>query len=327
MKPLTSLLTLVIGLFLVPLAAHAQGPATIPRVGFIEATSLDAGRPLLDAFRQGLRELGYREGRTITIEARWAEDRPERFPDLVAELLRLKVDMLVVDTGPGARAAQQATQTLPVVFVGVGDPVALGLVASLARPGGNLTGLSYILRGFAGKWVELLKEAIPHASRLAALWNPNLPGNAIVMKDAQVAAQALGMALQGVEVRDLPELESALSTIVSARAEVLIVTAAPLFFSHRARLVEFTAKNRIPTMFFTREFVDTGGLMAYGPSLREQYRHAATYVDKILKGAKPADLPVQQPTTFELVINLKTAQALGLTLPPTLLVQADEVIR
>ena len=327
MKPLMSLLTLVIGLLLVPLAAYAQQPATIPRVGFIDSTSPSPGQPLLDAFRQGLHEFGYIEGRNIAIEYRSAEARPERFPDLVAELIRLKVDVLVVGAGPGAHAAQQATQTLPVVFAGVGDPVALGIVASLARPGGNITGLSYILEGFAGKWAELLKEAVPNASRLAALWNPNLPFGAIMVKDTQVAAQALGMALQAVEVRERNELENALSTIVSARADALVVMASPLFFSHRAQLVEFAAKNRIPAMFFAREFVEAGGLMAYGPNLREQFRRAATYVDKILKGAKPADLPVEQPTKFELIINLKTAQALGLTISPTLLFQADEVLQ
>jgi putative ABC transport system substrate-binding protein len=320
-------LLLALGL-LVPLAANAQPSATIPRVGFIDATSPDSGRHLLDAFRQGLRELGYIEGHNITIEARWAEERPERFPDLVAELLRLQVDVLVIDTGTGARAAQQATQTLPVVFVAVGDPVAQGIIPSLARPGGNITGLSYALaEGFAGKWVELLKEAIPNASRLAVLRGPGGPVSTIQVKDAQVAAQALGMALQAVEVRERNELESALSTIVSARADALLVMAAPLFVAHRAQLIEFAAKNRIPALFFTREFVEAGGLMAYGASLREQFRRAATYVDKILKGAKPADLPVEQPTKFEFIINLKTAQALGLTIPPTHLVLADEVIQ
>jgi putative ABC transport system substrate-binding protein len=328
MKPLISLLTLVIGLLLVPLAANAQPPATIPRVGFVEATSPGPGRHILDAFRQGLHELGYIEGRTIIIEARWAEERPERFPDLVAELIRLKVDVLVVATGAGARAAQQATQTLPVVFVAVGDPVSQGIVASLARPGGNITGLSYALEeGFAGKWVELLKEAAPNASRLAVLNQTGGPGSVIQKKDAEVAARALGMALQAVGVRERNELESALSTIASSRADALVVMASPLFFSHRAQLVEFAAKNRIPAMFFAREFVEAGGLMAYGPNLREQFRRAATYVDKILKGAKPADLPVEQPTKFELIINLKTAQALGLTISPTLLFQADEVLQ
>jgi putative tryptophan/tyrosine transport system substrate-binding protein len=208
-------------------------------------------------------------------------------------------------------------------------PVALGLVASLARPGGNITGLSYALEeGFAGKWVELLKEAVPNASHLAALWSQTGgPVGAIQVQDVQVAARALGMALQVVEVHDLNELESALSTIVSARADALVVMASPLFFSHRVRIVEFAAKNRIPAMFFTREFVEAGGLMAYGPILREQFRRAATYVDKILKGAKPADLPVERPTKFELIVNLKTAKALGFTIPPTLLFQADEVIQ
>jgi putative ABC transport system substrate-binding protein len=246
----------------------------------------------------------------------------------VAELLRLQVDVLVIDTGTGARAAQQATQTLPVVFVAVGDPVAQGIVPSLARPGGNITGLSYaLIEGFAGKWVELLKEAIPNASCLAVLWRPGGPISTIQVKDAEGAARALGMALQAVEVRERNELESALSTIVSERADALLVMPAPLFFSDRAQLVEFAAKNRIPAMFFTREFVEAGGLMAYGASLREQFRRAATYVDKILKGAKPADLPVERPMKFELVINLKTAQALGVTFPPTLLILADEVIR
>jgi putative ABC transport system substrate-binding protein len=329
MKPLMSLLTLVLGLLLVPLAAHAQPPATIPRVGFIDWTSPDSGRPLLDAFRQGLRELGYSEGRTILIEDRWTEERLERFPDLVAELMRLKVDVLVVGSTGGARAAQQATQTLPVVFVGVFDPVAQGIVASLARPGGNITGLSYVNEGFAGKWVELLKEAVPNAFHLAALVFSRAPiiVGSIQKEDVQVAARGLGLTLQAVEVRERNELESALSTIASARADALIVTASPIFFAYRAQLVNFAAKNRLPAMFFTREFAEAGDLMAHGPSVREPFRRAATYVDKLLKGAKPADLPVEQPTKFEFIINLKTAQALGLTIPPTLLFQADEVIR
>ena len=311
-----------------PLVARAQAPATIPRVGFIEAISPSPGQPTLNAFRQGLRELGYSEGRTIVIEDRWAEEQPARFPDLVAELLRRKVEVLVVGSAPGARAAQQATRTLPIVFVGVADPIAQGIVPSLARPSGNATGLSYALaEGFAGKWVELLKAAVPNASRLAALWSPTGPHSAIEVQEAHVAAQSLGLTLQAMEVRERNELEHALRTLVSAHAEALLVPATPLFFSERARIVALTVQHRLPAMFFGREFVELGGLMAYGPSLREQFRRAAAYVDKILKGAKPADLPVEQPTKFELVINLKTAKALGLTIPPSLLARADEVIQ
>src|SRR5215470_7263462 len=315
------------GLLAAPFVAHAQAPATIPRVGFIEAISPSPGQPTLNAFRQGLRELGYSEGRTIVIEDLWAEEQPARFPDLVAELLRRKVEVLVVGSAPGARAAQQATRTLPIVFVGVSDPIAPGIVPSLARPSGNATGLSYALgEGFAGKWVELVKAAVPNASRLAALWSPIGSHSAIQVRDAQVAAQALGMTLQAIEVRERNELERVPRTLVSAHAEALLVLATPLFFAERARIVALTVQHRLPAMFFSREFVEAGGLMAYGPSLREQFRRAATYVDKILKGTKPADLPVEQPTKFELVINLKTAKALGLTIPPALLARADEVI-
>jgi putative tryptophan/tyrosine transport system substrate-binding protein len=325
---LGGIVTLTLSLLVVPFTAQAQRPTTIPRVGVILPTSATAAGHHLDAFRQGLRDLGYVEGETIALEVRWAEGVAERFPDLIAELLRLQVDILVVGSAAGALAAKQAQLTTPVVFAAVTDPLGRGIVGNLARPGGNLTGVALALdEGFAGKWVELLQEASPTVTRVVVLRNPTHPAAEVFLREVQAAGQALGVRLRLFEARDPRQLEDALARMEQEDAEALLVTPDPLFGSHRQRLVELAARRRWPAMFFYREFVDAGGLMAYGPSFSASHQRAATYVDRILKGAKPADLPVEQPMQFELVINLKTAKALGLTIPPMLLFQADEVLR
>ncbi len=306
-------------------AAQAQQAGRVYRIGFVSPTS---SSPTIDAFRQGLRELGYVEGQNVIVEARFAEGRSERLPELVAEVLRLKVDVLVVGSTLGALAAKRATTTLPIVFAGLIDPVATGIVASLARPGGNITGATFGIggSGFAGKWVELLKEAAPDVSHVAALWNPANPASAPIVSEVQAAARALNVRLDVLEVGNPAKLDRAFAAIGTSGARGLIVSNDPFFFAHRAKLVQFAASKRLPAIYFIRDFVDAGGLMAYGSSLADSYRRTATYVDKILKGAKPADLPIEQPTKFELVINLKTARALRLTIPQPLLARADEVI-
>jgi putative ABC transport system substrate-binding protein len=324
------LITLTVALLVAPLAAQAQSPVKVPRIGWLSLGSPSSGpTSLRDAFRQGLRERGWVEGQNIAIERRYAEGQPERLADLTAEFVRLKVEVIVVGNPLAARAAQQATRELPIVIAGVGDAVGLRLVASLARPGGNITGFSEQYTDLVRKWLELLKEAVPQASRVAAFTLPQFwsvqsePWEAL-----QQAAKAMRVTLQRVEVRDPSEFERAFAGMAQEHCEALLVLPHPIFLGHRTRLVALAAQSQLPTIWGPfREFVDAGGLMAYGPSLRAQYRRAAYFVDKILKGAKPADLPVEQPTTFELVINLKTAQALGLTIPPALLFQADEVIR
>jgi putative ABC transport system substrate-binding protein len=324
------LLTLALGLLVAPLTAEAQPPAKVPRIGWLSLGSPSSGpTPLRDAFRQGLRELGWVEGQTIAFDSRYAEGNPDRLPDLAAELVRLKVDVILAGNPLTAQAAKHATSELPIVIMGVGDAVALGLVASLARPGGNVTGLSEQYTDLVRKWLELLKEAVPQVSRVGALTPPQFwsvqsePWEAL-----QQAAKTMSVTLHRVEVRDPSDFESAFAGMPQEHVEALLMLPHPIFVRHRTRLVALAAQNQLPTIWGPfREFVDAGGLMAYGPSLREQYRRAAYFVDKILKGTKPADLPVEQPTTFELVINLKTTQALGLTIPPSLLFQADEVIR
>jgi len=312
-----------------PLAPEAQQAAKVARIGFL-ATNLAANSHLPDAFRQGLRDLGYVEGRNVLIEYRDAEGKLDRLPALAAELVALKVDVIVAPNTPAALAAQQATRTLPIVFIGVGEPVRSGLVTTLARPGGNVTGLSVISPELVGKWLELLKQAVPGVSRVAALRQPGAMDDRTekdMLEGADVAARKLGVRLQFVEARGPADFQRAFSDMARARAGALTVRPAPMFMSERRRLVDLAAENRLPTVYPWREFVDAGGLMAYGPNLADLYRRAATYVDKILKGAKPADLPIEQPSKFELVINLKTAKALGLTIPQSLLLRADEVIQ
>ena len=312
----------------VPLAAEAQQAASLPRIGFLAAASPSDPRVprFLQAFRQGLRELGYVEGQNIAIEFRWAEGQYDRLPGLAAELVRLKVTVIVAAGPPAIQAAKQATETIPIVMAAVADPVAAGFVASLARPGGNITGLSLMLSELVGKQLELLKEVLPKVSRVALLGNPANPNYAPLVQQAQDAARALGVRLQPLEARDPSEIDSAFTAITTERAGAVIVLTDTVLLDHRTRIADHAVRRRLPTVFGVSEFAEAGGLLAYGPSLADGFRRAASYVDKILKGAKPADLPVEQPTTFELVINLKTAKALGLTIPQALLLRADRVI-
>ncbi len=315
---------------LAPLATQAQQPTKVARIGFL-SLNLAPNPHLHEAFRQGLRDLGYIQGRNIVIEYRDAEGKLERLPTLAAELVALKVDVIVTGGGtPPALAAKQATKTIPIVFASAPDPVTDGLVTSLARPGGNVTGSSNLNPELVGKCLEQLKQAVPGVSRVAVLWQPGVMGERTekdMLKAAEVAARALGVRLQVVEARGPADVDRAFSDMTGARAGALTVLPSAMFFSERRRLLDLSAKNRLPAVYPQREFVDAGGLMAYGPSLADLFRRAATYVDKILKGAKPADLPVEQPTKFELIINLKTAKSLGLTIPSSLLQRADEVIQ
>jgi len=318
----------LVGLFS-PLAAEAQQGAKVPRIGYL-APNLAASPHLPEAFRQGLRDLGYVEGRNLVIEYRDAEGKFERFPALAAELVALKVDVIVAPPTAAALAAKQATRTLPIVFAVVGDPVTSGLITSLARPGGNVTGLSNLTPELVGKCLELLTQAVPGVSRVAVLWQPGALGERTekdMLKVADVAARALGVRLQVIEARGPADLERAFSDMTRARAGALTVLTSAMFFVERRRLVDLAARNRLPAVYPWREGVDAGGLMAYGPNFVDLFRRAATFVDKILKGAKPADLPVEQPTKFELMINLKTAKALRLTIPQSLLARADHVIQ
>ena len=274
-----------------------------------------------------MREHGYIEGQNIAVEYRFASGRVERLPELAAELVGLKLDAIVTPGTAPALAAKQATSTIPIVFAGVGDAVGAGLIANLARPGGNITGLASINAELGGKRLELLKEVVPKASRVAFLYNPADQSNVLVLKQLQQAAPALGLILQPLEVREPGEFEGAFAAMTRKRAQALFVVAGVLTLEHRKTIVDLAAKSRIPTIWGHRQFVEVGGLMSYAVNFYDQVRRAATYVDKILKGAKPADLPVEQPTKFELVIKLKTAKALGLTIPPSLLGRADEVIQ
>jgi ABC-type uncharacterized transport system substrate-binding protein len=322
--------TLAGGLLAAPLASEGQQAAKIARIGYLSPGLVAASPRTLEAFRQGLRDLGYVEGRNVVIEYRSAEGKFERLPALAAELVALKVDVIVTSTTEGVLAAKQATRTFPIVCAAAGDPVGSGLVTSLARPGGNVTGLSALTPELVGKCLELLTQAVPGVSRVAALWQPGaLPERTEkdMLKEADVAARALGVRLQFVEARGPADFDRAFSDMTRARARAFTVLGSTMFIIEHRRLVDLAAKNRLPAVYPLRQFVDAGGLMAYGPNVADLYRRAATYVDKILKGAKPADLPVEQPTKFELVINLKTAKALGLTIPPSVLGRADEVIQ
>ncbi len=311
-----------------PLGGSAQQAAKIARIGYLTG-NLAANPHTREAFLQGLRDLGYIEDRNLEIEYRDVEGKYERLPALAAELVALKVDVILAAGTPQPLAAKQATRTIPIVFAGAADPVGSGLVTSLARPGGNVTGLSLLSPELVGKCLEQLKQAVPGVSRVAVLWQPGGSGERTekdMLKGAEVAGRALGVRLQFVEARGPADFDRAFSDMTRARAGALTVLASNMFVGERRRLVDLAAKNRLAAVYPLREFVDAGGLMAYGPDLVDVFRRAATYVDKILKGAKPADLPVEQPTRFELVINLKTAKALGLQIPPTLLTRADEVI-
>jgi putative ABC transport system substrate-binding protein len=323
---------LMLVLLVAPPAADPQPPPKVPRIGMLLTFSSDEPevRGGLDSFRQALRELGYVEGRNIAIEFRSAEGRVERFPALAAELVRLKVDLIVAGATPQARAAKQATATIPIVVMVMHDPVKDGLVASLARPGGNVTGSTFLAPELTPKLLELLKGAVPKVSRVAGLWHPGAHGERTrqdMVTEAERAARALGVQLQFVRAEAPNDLDGAFLAMARGRADALIVLPSAMFYGERRRIVNLAAKHGLPAMYNAREYVDVGGLMAYGANLPDLYRRAATYVDKILKGAKPADLPVEQPTNYELVINLKTAKTLGLTIPPSVLARANEVIK
>jgi putative ABC transport system substrate-binding protein len=309
------------------LAVEAQPAGKIPRVGHLFLQPSSVTWHLRDAFRQGLSGLGYVEGQNIVIEFRNAEGRLERLPDLAAELVRLKVDVIVAAPDACIQAAKQATSTIPIVMALSEDPVGRGFVASLARPGGNITGLNTLSPELIGKLLELLKEIVPKLSRVAALQDMDNPSQAAFLRETEVAARALGLQLQALPLRGPnPDFESAFRAATSGRAGALSIVGGPLFFAHRAGVVDLAARNRLPAIYKQREYVDAGGLISYGPSIPDIHRRAATYVDRILKGAKPRDLPVEQPTKFELIINGKTAKALGLTIPPSLLLRADQII-
>jgi putative ABC transport system substrate-binding protein len=321
-------ITLLLGGLFSPVATDAQQAAKVARIGFL-AANLAANPHLPEAFRQGLRDLGYVEGRNVVIEYRDAEGKFERLPALAAELVALKVDVIVAGSTPVALAAKQATRTLPIVFPVAVDPVRSGLVTSLARPGGNVTGSSFFGPELVGKCLEQLKQAVPGVSRVAVLWHPGAFGERTdkdMLKRAEVAGRALGVRLQFVEARGPEDFDRAFSEMTRARAGALTVLGSVMFVNERRRLVDLAAKNRLPAVYAQREFVDAGGLMSYGPNVADLFRRAATYVDRILKGTKPGALPVEQPTTFELVINLKTARVLGLTIPPSVLGRADHVV-
>ena len=320
--------TLAGGIVVVPLAVEAQQAAKIARVGILGANP--AASPRLEAFLQGLRDLGYVEGRNVVIEYRNHEGKVDRLPALAAELVALKVDVIVASNTGAALAAKRVTRTLPIVFAAAADPVTSGLVASIARPGGNVTGLSALAPELVGKGLELLTQAVPGVSRVAVLWQPGALDERTdkdMLKAAEVAARALGVRLQFVEARGPVHFDRAFSDMTRTRAGALIVLTSVMFINERRRLVDLATKNRLPAIYPQRDFVDAGGLMSYGPNGPDLFRRAATYVDKILKGAKPGDLPVEQPTKFELVTNLKTAKSLGLTIRPSLLLRADEVIQ
>jgi putative tryptophan/tyrosine transport system substrate-binding protein len=308
-----------------PLAARAQQSKRIFKVGHLESGLPSSSPYLLAAFQQGLRKLGYIEGENLFIERRYAEGLEERLPQLAAELVRFGVDVIFAIGPPQALAAAKATSTIPVVFVGGGDPVAIGLVKSLAHPGGNVTGLTLVTVELAAKRIQLLKEVVP-ASRVAILWNPNNSINKLELNEARAAGNTLGLTLLPIEIRTPEDIEGAFGAMTRDRADALFILSSPLTFPNRARIAKLASNAGLPTLVPLREYVEAGFLTSYGPSYTEHCRQAATYVDQILKGAKPADLPVQLPTRLELVINLKIAKALGLDVPPTLLARADEVI-
>jgi len=314
-------------LLAVAVKAEAQQPAKVPRIGYVSATSPSANVGRIEAFRQGLRELGFVEGKNIVIEWRYAEGKFDRLPALVAELVRLKVDVIVTSGPQATRVAKEATSTIPIVMSQDNDPVGNGFVTSLARPGGNITGLSILSPELSGKQLELLKEIVPKLARVAVVGDSNEPGNAQALKEVELAAETFKVQLQYVDVLNLEDIEHSFQSASKQRAGAVLVLNSPNFSSHRKEVVNLAAKNRLPAMYFRSDFVEDGGLMSYATNFIDLSRRAATYVDKILKGTKPADLPVEQPKKFELIINLKTAKQIGLTIPPNVLVRADKVIK
>ena len=305
---------------------QAQQPQKIPRIGFVSGSLTNDPGLGVNAFRQGLRDLGYVEGKNIVIEYRFAENKPDRLPALVAELVGLKVDLIFAPSTNAALAAKEATRTIPIVFASVADPLANGLIASLARPGANLTGPSQMSADLSGKRLELIKEVVPQLSRVAVL-RDHSPQSEVALKETRSAAQAFGIQLKIFEVRSSNDFESVFLSMTKERPGALVVISSPTLLNSRGRITGLATKQRLPAVYTLKEYVDAGGLMSYGVSLTLLFRRAATYVDKILKGSKPAELPVEQPTKFELVINLKTAKQIGLTIPPNVLARADKVIR
>jgi putative ABC transport system substrate-binding protein len=327
-RAMALLIPLVLGLLVTPLAAEAQPPAKVPRIGWLGTKATAEALHLRDVFQHALHTLGWVEGHNLIVEYQWSEGQDERLPDLAAALVRRQVDLILTTRGtPMALAAKHATTTIPIVFVGSADPVDAGLVDSLARPGGNLTGLASMTIELSGKRLELLKEAMPGVTRVAVLLRAANPFVPPALDEAQGAAQALGVTLQIFDIHDPTGLDTAFVAMTREKAEALLVLADQMLFDHHTRIVDLAAQRRIPGMFWRREFAEAGGLMAYGLSIVAMFQRAAVLVDKILKGVKPADIPVEQVMQFELVINLKTAEALGLTMPPSLLFQATEVIR
>ena len=322
------IVVLLVGLALVSVhLAEAQQAKKLPVIGVIFQGSLSSAAPNIKAFREGLRDLGYVEGQNITVEYRYGEGVDERFPNLADELVQLKVNVIVTNGTPATQAAKNATKTIPIVMISVTDPVGTGLVASLAHPGGNVTGLSNLNSDLGGKQLELLKEAFPKVSRVAVLWDSANAGNVLWLGEMKVAAGAVRITLQSLDVQGPDDFERAFSAIKKEHANALSVLANAVTNTNRARIVDFAAKSRLPAMYPNSLIVDIGGLMSYGTNTADLWRRAATYVDKILKGAKPADLPVEQPTKFELAINLKTAKQIGLTIPQSVLFRADKVIK
>ncbi len=310
-------------ILLVPLAPDAQQSQKVRRIGFLG----NAPGPFLDAFRQGLRDLGWVEGQNLIIEWRWMQGRPERLPELAEELVRLNPDVILGASSTQVEPLRQKTKTIPIVFAVHADPVGVGHVASLARPGGNITGISMLMTDLSVKKLELLKETVPGATRIAVLWNPTTPSHPPALKAVEAAARLLGVELHRVEARVLEEFDGAFAAMTRERVGAFLVLGSPVYFTQRARLAELALKHHLPGIFDFRENVEAGGLMSYGADLNDMYRRSAAYVDKILKGARPADLPVDQASRYDLVINFKTAKALGLTLPPSVLVRATQVIQ
>ena len=321
---LVAVVLLVLGVI-----ADAQQPKKVPRIGYLSSSDPASDSPRFEAIRLALRDLGYIQEQNIASEYRYAEGKLDRLPDLAAELVRLKVDIIVVGGDIPTRAAKKATKTIPIVIMGTGsDPVAAGLVESLARPGGNVTGITTLTRELGGKRLELLKEAVPKVARVTVLYDPTVPDSVLDVKEVlPVAARALKMTIQPWEVRGTDDFEKVFSAMGKQRPDGLYATAGPLMRPNRKRIVDFALKSRLPSMYTSITFVDVGGLMSYGADQADSYRRVAYFVDRILKGAKPADLPVEQPTKFELVINVKTAKQIGLTIPPELLARATKIIR
>jgi len=325
-KALTLIVAFALSVLLTPPATEAQQRAHLPRVGYLGTSSASLEAELVKAFRDGLRDLGYVEGQNILIEYRWAEGNYQRFPDLVADLVNLKVDVILTAGTPGALAAKRATQTIPIVMAVTGDAVGTGLVSSLARPGGNLTGLTMMVPDLEGKRLEILREVVPKLTALVVLLNTANPLTAIQWKQTEISARTLGIQLQSVELRRPEEFKDAFAKVARQRPDGITMVADRFLLAHRMQIVDFVAKTRLPAIYPYRDFVVAGGLMSYSPSYEDLFRRSATYVDKILKGAKPSDLPIEQPTKFELLVNMRTAKTLGVPIPPSLLLRADHVV-